>query len=75
MDHGLHRLPGANVLLGIGAKFPVDLFDHSDLSYVVGDDAQVGDVFHFYAWSFLGSSMAPLNISAYTATCETNPKG
>src|SRR5215208_4215454 len=50
-DHGLHRLPEANVFLGMGAKLLVDLFDQTDLIYDARDYAQVIDVLNFYAWS------------------------
>ena len=52
-DHGLHGLPGANVLLEMGAKLPVDLFYQTDLIYEAGDYARVIDVLYFYAWTLL----------------------
>src|SRR5215211_5215861 len=50
-DHGLYRLPEANVFLGMCAKLLVDLFDQTDLIYDARDYAQVVDVLDFYAWS------------------------
>src|SRR5215212_8983559 len=50
-DHGLYRLPEANVFLGMCAKLLVDLVDQTDLIYDARDYAQVVDVLDFYAWS------------------------
>src|SRR5919107_5722377 len=67
-DHGLHRLPEANVFLGMGAKFLVDLFDQTDLIYDASDYAQVVDVLDFYAWSlprFIHGSIKYLSSYSY----------
>lgn len=67
-DHGLHGLPGANVLLGMGTKLPVDLFYQTDLIYDAGDYAQVIDVLYFYAWSlprFIHGSIKYLSSYSY----------
>lgn len=44
------------MLLEKDAKLPVDLFDHSDLSYDTGDDAQViihGSIKYLSSYSYL----------------------
>src|SRR5215203_5029465 len=68
-DHGLYRLPWANVFLGMGAKLLVDLFDQTDLIYDASDYAQVVDVLDFCAWSLPRFIHGSINISVHTATC------
>lgn len=56
------------MLLGMGAKLLVDLFDQTDLIYDASDYAQVVDVLDFYAWSlprFIHGSIKYLSIYSY----------
>ena len=56
------------MLLGMGAKLLVDLFDQTDLIYDASDYAQVVDVLGFYAWSlprFIHGSIKYLNSYSY----------
>src|SRR5215212_1894457 len=75
-DHGLHRLPEANVFLGMGAKLLVDLFDQTDLIYDARDYAQVIDVLNFYAWSlprFIHGSIKYLSSYSYLLNAGSLP--